>query len=455
MAMVRERAALHAITVTVEVADDVGMIEADELRFKQVVLNLVSNAVKFTPDGGSVSIRAYREGTELMVTVTDTGIGVAPEDQERIFESFQQGRRGSKEEGTGLGLTLSRRIVGLFGGRMWLEARQASEARSASRSRPAGDGDEVASPEGGGLPVVVLVDDDRASLDLISAYLDGSPTRVLRAWDGVEALDLIRRVLPAAVVLDIKLPRLDGWQVLAELKADPATADYPGGHRLRRRRSAPGPGPRRGGVSPQAGASRRPGRCAATRGCPGHLGVVVTPRRILVVEDNPLNLKLVRDVLQFAGYDVIEAQSGEEGLRVAQEDPPDLVLMDLQLPGIDGTETLRRLRQGSLGRTCRSSLSPPSRWPRTENEHLWPASMDTSRSRSVCVHYPTRSRRSSPSRRTVMDTPVTVLAVDDQPARGSSTRSSPRGHRVLTAPSGAEALACSRPRMSTSSCSTS
>ena len=73
-------------------------------------------------------------------------------------------------------------------------------------------------------------------------------------------------------------------------------------------------------------------------------------RRILVVEDNPLNLKLVRDVLQFAGYDVVEAQSGEEGLRVAEEDPPDLVLMDLQLPGIDGTETLRRLREGSLGR---------------------------------------------------------------------------------------------------------
>jgi two-component system cell cycle response regulator DivK len=75
----------------------------------------------------------------------------------------------------------------------------------------------------------------------------------------------------------------------------------------------------------------------------------VTARRILVVEDNPMNLKLVRDVLQFAGYDVIEARSGEEGLRAAQENPPDLVLMDLQLPGIDGTETLRRLRQESLG----------------------------------------------------------------------------------------------------------
>jgi signal transduction histidine kinase/ActR/RegA family two-component response regulator len=229
LAMVRERAALHAITVTVEVADDVGMVEADELRFKQVVLNLLSNAVKFTPDGGSVSVRAYREGSALVVTVTDTGIGVPPEDQERIFESFQQGRRGApKEEGTGLGLTLSRRIVGLFGGRMWLESTPGVGSTFGFSipgllERAA----EVASPERGDLPVIVIVDDDRASLDLMSAYLDGSPTRVVRAWNGVEALELIRKVLPAAVVLDIKLPRLDGWQVLAELKADSATAAIP------------------------------------------------------------------------------------------------------------------------------------------------------------------------------------------------------------------------------------
>lgn len=76
----------------------------------------------------------------------------------------------------------------------------------------------------------------------------------------------------------------------------------------------------------------------------------MTARRILVVEDNPLNLKLVRDVLQFAGYDVIAAQSGEEGIRIAEADPPDLVLMDLQLPGIDGIETLNRLRQRAIGR---------------------------------------------------------------------------------------------------------
>ena len=105
------------------VADDVGEIVADELRFKQVVLNLLSNAVKFTPDGGSVSVRAYREGTDLVVTVTDTGIGVAARGSGEDLRVLPAGRpRSAKEEGTGLGLTLSRRIVELFGGRMWLES---------------------------------------------------------------------------------------------------------------------------------------------------------------------------------------------------------------------------------------------------------------------------------------------------------------------------------------------
>ena len=231
LSLVRERAALHAITLNVTIENDVGTIEADELRFKQVVLNLVSNAVKFTPDGGSVSVHASRQEPELLVTVTDTGIGVPHEDQERIFESFQQGGRGApKEEGTGLGLTLSRRIVELFGGRMWLEsivgsgstfgfAIPASPVTGADVAPPAQESDEW--------PVLLLVDDDRASLDLISAYLAGYPTRVERAGDGLEALELVHQVAPAAVVLDIRLPRRDGWQVLTELKANPLTATIP------------------------------------------------------------------------------------------------------------------------------------------------------------------------------------------------------------------------------------
>jgi signal transduction histidine kinase len=121
--MLRERATAHSIDLRVELGGRVGAVEADELRFKQVVLNLVSNAVKFTPDGGSVVIWADEVDTDLHVTVKDTGVGIPVEDRERIFESFQQGGRGAaREEGTGLGLTLSRRIVELLGGRIWLES---------------------------------------------------------------------------------------------------------------------------------------------------------------------------------------------------------------------------------------------------------------------------------------------------------------------------------------------
>ncbi len=121
--MLRERAATHGIDLRVETGADIGPVYSDELRLKQVVLNLMTNAVKFTGDGGAVEVHAERSGPEIDITVKDTGIGVPEADRERIFESFQQGGRGSsREEGTGLGLTLSRRIVELLGGRMWLES---------------------------------------------------------------------------------------------------------------------------------------------------------------------------------------------------------------------------------------------------------------------------------------------------------------------------------------------
>ena len=108
--------------MSLDVDAELDTLDSDELRFKQVLLNLLSNAVKFTPDGGHVRVAARRKGDRVAVTVTDDGVGIRPEDRERIFESFQQGRRGAQsEEGTGLGLTLCRRIVALLGGTMWLE----------------------------------------------------------------------------------------------------------------------------------------------------------------------------------------------------------------------------------------------------------------------------------------------------------------------------------------------
>jgi signal transduction histidine kinase/CheY-like chemotaxis protein len=229
LSLVRDRAALHGIGLDLEVADDVGLVESDELRFKQVVVNLVGNAVKFTPAGGRVAVGARREAGELVVSVSDTGIGIAPEDREKIFDSFEQGGRGAaKEEGTGLGLTLCRRIVELFGGRIVLDSEVGRGSRFEVRIpvapyRPAEEG--PAPDRAGG--AVLLVDDDRASLELMAAHLEGIPVRLLRAHDGATALELVRSAVPAAVVLDILLPGLDGWEVLARMRADPATAGIP------------------------------------------------------------------------------------------------------------------------------------------------------------------------------------------------------------------------------------
>ncbi|GCD88246.1 GAF domain-containing protein [Nocardioides sp. LS1] len=230
-AMLRERAAGHAITLTVDIADDVGPLFTDGLRLKQVVLNLMTNAVKFTGDGGSVTVRAVRGPGEVDISVTDTGIGVPEEDRERIFESFQQGGRGSsREEGTGLGLTLSRRLVELLGGRMWLvtEVGVGSTFGFSLPDRTGGAVGAVGAGDRGGLAGdVVVIEDDRPSLDLLTAYLSGADLQVTAARDGQSGLDAVRRVHPAAVLLDIRLPGIDGWSVLEALKAEPETRDIP------------------------------------------------------------------------------------------------------------------------------------------------------------------------------------------------------------------------------------
>jgi signal transduction histidine kinase len=124
MTLVRERAQNHGIELALDVDPQINVIQADERKVKQVVLNLLSNAVKFTPDGGSVAVRATLDTDHVAVAVRDTGIGIAPEDQEAVFEEFKQVGRDytKKAEGTGLGLALTRRIVELHGGRIWLES---------------------------------------------------------------------------------------------------------------------------------------------------------------------------------------------------------------------------------------------------------------------------------------------------------------------------------------------
>jgi signal transduction histidine kinase len=123
LTLVRERAGRRGITLGREIDDRLGMIRGDERKVKQVILNLLSNAIKFTPEGGRIDVHAAVNEGLVEVSVTDTGVGIAPADQEKVFEEFRQvGTADRKVEGTGLGLALSRKFVELHGGQIWVKS---------------------------------------------------------------------------------------------------------------------------------------------------------------------------------------------------------------------------------------------------------------------------------------------------------------------------------------------
>ena len=125
LTLVRERAGRRGIALHMNVDSRLGQIQADERKVRQVVLNLLSNAIKFTPEGGRIEVRAAPVDASVEVSVTETGVGIAPEDQEAVFEEFRQvGTADKKVEGTGLGLTLCRKFVELHGGRIWVKSQE-------------------------------------------------------------------------------------------------------------------------------------------------------------------------------------------------------------------------------------------------------------------------------------------------------------------------------------------
>jgi len=353
LSLVREQALKKSIHLSLEVDAEVGLLDADRLRFRQVVLNLLSNAVKFTPEGGCVDVRASIQGQDLVVTVADTGVGVAAEDRQRIFNSFQQGTRPSEQaEGTGLGLTLSKRIVELHGGRIWLES-EVGRGSAFGFALPAGsdesaltlgieaatDAGSITEPTMGPRPTVVVVEDDRRSFDLLRAHLEAAGVRVVGARDGEEGLDTVRRLSPAGVILDILLPGIDGWEVLAQLKADLRTAPIPVivVSMLDERGRGFALGAAEYLVKPVDKEQLLAAvyRAAAMR----------DPKQTVVaIDDDPLAIELARANLETAGWTVLGAASGQEGLALIRERQPSVVLLDLLMPGMDGFEVVEALR---------------------------------------------------------------------------------------------------------------
>jgi signal transduction histidine kinase/CheY-like chemotaxis protein len=371
--MVRERAQNHGIRVSLRVDPQIYVVEADERKIKQVLFNLLSNAVKFTPQGGSISVDARPEGELIEIAVRDTGIGIAPEDQSRVFEEFQQVGTSShtKHEGTGLGLALAKHLVELHGGRIWVESEvgkgstftfaipreQASATVKAAepilpprRRSPFEMEGEHAAQRPHADSLVLLVEDDQLASDLLRVYLEEAGLRVATAANGSEGLALAREVGPSLIVLDILLPDTDGWNVLAAVKADPNLTNIPivVVSILDERAKGASLGAADCLVKPvdRDDFIRRIAYALSGSGSGTSQPPPVADRRglVLLVEDDERNLRLVHDALEVHGFQTICATTAEEGLELARQHQPDVVLMDIQLPGMNGIEAVMHLR---------------------------------------------------------------------------------------------------------------
>jgi signal transduction histidine kinase/CheY-like chemotaxis protein len=331
-----------------------GQIIADPGRVKQVLLNLLSNAIKFTPEGGRVGVEASRVPDGVQLTVIDTGIGIAPEDQERVFAEFQQvdGSASRQHEGTGLGLALTRRFVEMHGGRIWLESVLGEGSKfhvllpvGAPNGRSiAVPGAQSAPPRAGdpSAPLVLIVDDDPRAAALLSLYLGRGGYRSEIASNGVEATVKAVDLRPFAITLDIDLPRIDGWEVLRTLKQDERVRDIPVvivsivddeqlGYALGAVDYFVKP------VDRQALLARLD-RFNFTR------QVRVRELTVLVVDDDPLAVELLSGMLTPEGYRVVRASGGGEGIALARSERPDLILLDLMMPEITGFDVVDALK---------------------------------------------------------------------------------------------------------------
>jgi len=325
-------------------------IMADPSRLKQILLNLLSNAIKFTNEGGQVRVSARRQGAVVRFEVMDTGIGIAAKDQKRLFVEFQQLSAGldRRQQGTGLGLALSKRLVELHGGTIGVRSvpKQGSTfwfTIPVAADKGPGVEQPVQEPEGDATgPLVLVVEDDPRAVELLVHYLRAAGYQTEVAKEGDEALEKAKRLKPVAITLDVLLPKLDGWEVLAQLKQDKETANIPvvvvsvidersRGRALGAADYFVKP------VSRDALIARLNRYAFTTK-------VKERDVKVLVVDDDPQALELLAKILEPLGFTVIKAESGEEGIQLARLRGPDLVILDLVMPGLSGFEVVKVLK---------------------------------------------------------------------------------------------------------------
>jgi signal transduction histidine kinase/DNA-binding response OmpR family regulator/methyl-accepting chemotaxis protein len=349
-ATARPLAAKNGNALEVTVAPDAGVLRSDQLKVRQILLNLLGNACKFTHDGRvSLGVRRYTlDGRDWIEwRVADTGIGIERDTLDRLFSEFTQADTSVTRRfgGTGLGLAISRRLGDLLGGTITVDSTPGSgsvftlvvPAAPVADPTPQSAAAEAPASAGPG-DYVLVIDDDPLARDLVVRHLKREGLEAVEAASGAEGLALARARRPAAVVLDVLMPEMDGWAVLADLRAEPTLARVPVvmltivGE------------PARGLALGAADYLQKPLDAAAfTEVVRRHLGGP-GQRDVLVVEDDESTRQLFARRLEANGYVARLAADGLEAVALCDARTPDLVMLDLAMPAMDGFEFLERLR---------------------------------------------------------------------------------------------------------------
>ena len=337
-------------TLRLDLAADLGVIRADVTRVRQVLFNLLSNASKFT-QRGTITLAARRErgadGERIRCTVQDTGIGMTPTQLDRLFQAFAQAdaATSSKYGGTGLGLAISRMFCEVMGGSISV-ASTAGEGTTFTVLLPVTVRDplaaiapptDVLSAEHAG--TVLVIDDDPEARAITRRVLAREGYRVAEAADGESGLRLARELHPDLITLDVLMPGMDGWAVLAELKEDVALAAIP--VILQTITEDRNMGFALGASEYLTKPIERKQLAALVK------RYVPSPSSgsVLVVEDDAPTRALLVRALSGAGWTVVEAANGRLALEAIAESTPNLVLLDLMMPEMDGFEFLDVLRR--------------------------------------------------------------------------------------------------------------
>ncbi|HEX2171560.1 MAG TPA: response regulator [Dehalococcoidia bacterium] len=331
--------------LSLDLAGDLPLISADHDRLVQIITNLLSNAHKYTPPGGRLTITARRDGDTVQVGVHDTGIGLTSEEQDRLFTKFFRAQNRAVQEagGTGLGLAITRSLVEMHGGAMTVSS-VAGQGSTFAFSLPVQAGADLDTPrEVRDAPRrsrarILVVDDEPDIARLIQRYLERAGYQVRIARTGAEAQTLAATERPDLITLDVILPDVDGFEVLDHLKSNPATATIP----VILLSSLPD-----GPDGKLLGAVDYLTKPVAEKTLIDRVAQILADSRIqsvLVVDDDEGVRRLLAHHLRAAGYRVVEASDGIEAVDSARQECPGLVLMDIRMPRMDGIAALRALR---------------------------------------------------------------------------------------------------------------